>query len=356
MVQVYRRHNPARCGYTSLRDRRCNCPLWVVGYVDGKRIRKALKTRNYDAAQRQVRAWEVEGTQPGPPARATIEKLRDRFLADAAARHLAPETIRKYKYVFRHLLAFARATGLVFVGDLGVEQLTTYRATWKLAASTAAHWTEILRTVFHFAVAQKIASTNPAVRLRLPNTKAKPTLPFTQAQMDKIIAAAETDPRTLAFIYVMRFGGLRISDCTLLAATALQDGDKLHLYTAKTGQPVRVPLPAYVVKALRAVPHQSPGYFFWSGHSTVPGATAIWRKRVAAVFAKAGVEGNCHMLRDTFAVGLLQAGVSIENVATLLGHSSIKITQAHYAPWVRTRQDALERAVYNAHETGAELD
>lgn len=354
-MQVYRRHNPALCNYTTIAQHRCHCPIWVDARINGQRVRRALKTRDWDKAQKQVRAWEVEGAEPTPPARATVEQLRDRFLADAAARHLASETIRKYKYVFRHLLAFARLRGLVFVADFDVEQLTAYRATWKLGPRTAAHWTEILRTLFHFAVAHRMAPGNPAVKLRLPNTKVKPTLPFTQDQMDKIIAAV-TDPRTLAFIYVMRFAGLRISDATMLAATALQDGDKLHLYTAKTGQAVRVPLPRYVVQALRAVPHLSPGHFFWTGNSTLQGATAIWRKRVAAVFTKAGVKGNPHMFRDTFAVGLLQAGVSLENVAALLGHHNIKITQQHYAPWVRTRQDMLEREVYKAHETGPELD
>ena len=47
--------------------------------------------------------------------------------------------------------------------------------------------------------------------------------------------------------------------------------------------------------------------------------------------------------RDTFAVNLAQAGVSLENVSTLLGHQSIRITQKHYSPWIKTRQDALDR-------------
>jgi hypothetical protein len=47
--------------------------------------------------------------------------------------------------------------------------------------------------------------------------------------------------------------------------------------------------------------------------------------------------------RDTFAVSLLTCGVSLVSVSHLLGHQSIKITQRHYAPWVKARQDALDR-------------
>jgi len=47
-------------------------------------------------------------------------------------------------------------------------------------------------------------------------------------------------------------------------------------------------------------------------------------------------------------VGLLEKGVSLETVSILLGHQSIKITQKHYAPWVKTRQDALDKEVSRA--------
>jgi hypothetical protein len=37
--------------------------------------------------------------------------------------------------------------------------------------------------------------------------------------------------------------------------------------------------------------------------------------------------------------------VPIETVSILLGHSSIAVTNRHYAPFVRSRQIALEEAV-----------
>jgi integrase/recombinase XerD len=39
------------------------------------------------------------------------------------------------------------------------------------------------------------------------------------------------------------------------------------------------------------------------------------------------------MFRDTFAVELLLAGVPIDQVSLLLGHSSVKVTEKHYAPF-----------------------
>ena len=54
------------------------------------------------------------------------------------------------------------------------------------------------------------------------------------------------------------------------------------------------------------------------------------------------------MLRDTFAVEMLLAGVPLEQVSILLGHKSVKITEKHYAPWVKARQELLAANVRKA--------
>jgi site-specific recombinase XerD len=51
------------------------------------------------------------------------------------------------------------------------------------------------------------------------------------------------------------------------------------------------------------------------------------------LFKREGVSKDfAQRFRDTCAVELLLAGVSTEEVAMLLGHSNITITQKHYSP------------------------
>jgi integrase/recombinase XerD len=105
-------------------------------------------------------------------------------------------------------------------------------------------------------------------------------------------------------------------------------------------------LPSAVVEALDKVKSIDPKFYFWSRRSTPEGGASLWRGRLARVFEDAKIEGgHSHRFRDTFAVSLLASGVSMQDVSTLLGHRSIKITQKHYAPWDQSRQTALDNAL-----------
>ena len=78
-------------------------------------------------------------------------------------------------------------------------------------------------------------------------------------------------------------------------------------------------------------------------------ATGIWQRTLHALFKLAGVKnGYAHRFRDSFSVGLLLAGVPIERLSILLGHSNIKVTQQHYNPWLRDRQLQLEADLQRA--------
>ena len=51
--------------------------------------------------------------------------------------------------------------------------------------------------------------------------------------------------------------------------------------------------------------------------------------------------GHPHMIRDTFAIEALLAGVPVDQVSRMLGHKSIVTTERHYMPFVRARQEQL---------------
>jgi len=97
---------------------------------------------------------------------------------------------------------------------------------------------------------------------------------------------------------------------------------------------------------------ENPRYFFWNGTSVSASPGKRWWSTLKKIFSAAGIpDAHTHMLRDTFAVEMLLAGVPIDQVSSiLLGHSSAKITEKHYLAWVKARQEQLEQSVRRAWE------
>lgn len=107
------------------------------------------------------------------------------------------------------------------------------------------------------------------------------------------------------------------------------------------------PLPPEV-KAMKAVVNERPEYFFWDAKSERETTVKSWNRVFQKLFASAEppiVGGHPHRFRDTFAISLLLKGVELSHVSILLGHSSVKVTERHYSPWVRARQEQLEADV-----------
>jgi integrase len=111
----------------------------------------------------------------------------------------------------------------------------------------------------------------------------------------------------------------------------------------KTGSPLSVKLPKDLIKKLNELPGKE--YFFRSGKGKLATVVGNLRSTLASVFKLAGVKGHPHRFRDTFAVQLLEQDVPIRTVSLLLGHTSIRTTEKHYAHFVRSQQRLLDEAV-----------
>ena len=297
-----------------------------------------------------MRKWEAEGQRIEKPKPLTVKEACDKFLVDAEARNLREPTLYKYRLLFRQLQEFAALHSLSHITNFDVDAARRFRASWPNKNIAARKKLEAFRALFRFVHESGWIPTNPTTPLKPPKITEPPTAPFTKEEVTSILKACDSYPdkvnavRLRALVLLLRYRGLRIRDAATLSRNRIQ-GDKLFLYTAKTGTPVYCPLPPFVVEALNAIPERT-AYFFWTGNSTPKTAAGVWQESLKRLFILAGVpEGHAHRFRDTFSVGLLLAGVPIERVSILLGHQSVRITEKHYAPWVRERQEQLEADV-----------
>ena len=352
MLTLWRYHTQDCAHQHEGRDyAKCRCPIWMDWRVGGKRIRKSLKTRDWQIAQSRARDMEATGlTTGGAPI--TIEDALDKFIADANARGLRKPTLRKYDLLKRKLLAFCEDRGLVFLRQVDISQVREFRNSWKLSARTAVKALERLRSFFKFCTESEWLEKNPAKAIKPGKVEDADVLPFSQPEVEKILKACDSfngnGKRIRALANLMLATGLRIGDAsTISRGRFIQEGKgwKVVLRTAKSGTAVCIPVQKSIVEDVQALPGEHP---FWSGGSTPENCSSVWQEAFRKLFNHAGVKGHPHQFRHTFAKNLLVAEVPLETVSVLLGHRKLSITEKHYARFVPERQASIDRQIQKA--------
>lgn len=158
--------------------------------------------------------------------------------------------------------------------------------------------------------------------------------------------------RDEAIIKILLNTGLRVSElCALRLADVDMKTNKgtLVVRQGKGDKRRDIPMNKETVQAIQAWRKVRPGEFgdllFYGARGDALTASGIHR-RLADIGQQAKVDAHPHSLRHTFAKSLVDAGVTLEKVGALLGHSSLNTTRVYITPGERDLRDAVERLDY----------
>jgi len=361
-LTLYRRHEAA-CRFKRLKQyNKCDCPIWIGGQRNAVRTRRSMKTRDWSDAC--ARLTKLEAGEPVPQLETSrpVSFLVSAYIADCRRRKLAPNTIARYELALK---PFVATFGDTRVSHLTLGKLTDHQTEQDRATPGSGRLSLIvLRMLLNFAVDRDEygIARNPLRKLKAAKYEAAPTMPFTADEVTAMLAAcdelggnrrdvARERARAKALVLTLLYSGLRISDVTQLRRGDLDmTTRKLHLRVIKTKVPLYVTLHADAVAALKALPVESPIFFFWSGRGKLKVAINSLRTTIKNVAKRADVvNAHPHRFRDHFAIELLLNNVPIDRVQKLLGHKSVKTTQDRYAPHVAGMQRGLDEAVATLH-------
>jgi integrase len=263
----------------------------------------------------------------------------------------------------RHVLP---AFGGRALSSLRRGEVESWAARLPLSARTASQAAQYLSTLLESAVADGLLAVNPARGAKRPRIDREPVVPFTDAEVDALRAAAL--PRFGVALTLGLGAGLRQSEATGLTLDRVdflrrQLTVDRQLVTPKAGDPTfgppksrnsyrTVPLADSVVGALaRHVEVHGIGRDGLLLHG--PDGRPLRRQRFGELWrqlrTRAGLPtARFHDTRHTYASVLLSGGVSVPAAAEYLGHTPVVLLQtyAHLLPGDHERARSAAEAAF----------
>ena len=344
---------------------KCSCPIWCDGELDGKRVRKAMDTRDWARATRNLGKIEdpayglrpcaqpgcTEMVEGGRCAQHTREIPRAIAAYHQTHQDAAEGTKQSRKRTLERFEGFTATRGLSMIDRIDLEALNAFRSIREVSART---WTKELGTIrhfFRFCLDNEWIFRNWAEKVQMPkNLKPTEREPYEPNEVAKVIAACDQIGRgpyerlrARAIVLLLRYTALRISDVAILEKNRVRDGE-IFIRTTKNGKPVKLPVHADLQTALDVLPlpHAADGpdcpFFFWSGHGDRRTFVRDVTRTMSTVFKASGVaSAGSHRFRHTLATEVLEMGGTFEEAADILGDTEA-IVRKHYAKWSAGRQ------------------
>jgi integrase/recombinase XerD len=292
-------------------------------------------------------------------------------------RGLAEQTLEAYRRDLERYAATLTAARRTEIEDVSTQDVADFLAGLRegdethapLAASSAGRAVVAVRGLHAFALAEGLATQDPARLVRPPAPPRRLPRAISVTDVERLLDAAEVgqsalrDRALLELLYstgarISEAIGLDVDDLELSADSRSSSVAAVVRLNGKGGKQRLVPVggfardavDAYLVRARPALAtasgrgQPSPALFLNARGGRLTRQGAWGTLRAAAV--RAGLpEVSPHVLRHSFATHLLDGGADVRVVQELLGHASVTTTQVYTLVTV----DKLREVYASAH-------
>jgi integrase len=316
---------------------------WARAQRNGREVRESLKTTDRRVAESRYRDWfdRLNAIAWGDRPRRLFAEATKRFI-DEHLTHIKPSTARRYGVSLQWL---AEQFGGKYLDQITREQLAEFE-TWRRAMGasppTIRRDLACLSSMFTSCedwdwIAEGINPVRGFMRRRARRglSESPPrTRYLSVAEEQKLLQAAT--PAVRRAIVVAVDTGLRREEQFSLTWPQIDMRRGLITTTkqTKSGRSRSVPLPERAAQCLAQIRVSELGTVasLFVFHHDDGRRVLTMEKGIKAAVRRAGLKDvRWHDLRRTAGCRWLQAGRSMLEVSVLLGHSSVAVTEKHYA-------------------------
>lgn len=303
---------------------------WVRFQRNGKLTRRPARTgskRAAEAFERRLKE-EIDGAYRGELPDRTFNDMMARFLNEHCPT-LKKQSERRYRVSIKALQPHFNGILLKAIGRVQIHDFAVSRSR---IVKTVRPDLRCLSAAFQCAIDWGWVEYNPVMSLRKRRFADVPPRRryLTHDEYGRLIPQAKPYLRPLIVFAVAT--GLRLEEQLSLAWDRVDlNRREVHLVGTKSGTPRVVPLDDTAMGVLQAIQvrHLHSNWVFCKKdgsryHQVTRG--------LAGAAKRADIKDlRWHDLRRTFGSWHIQAGVSMDRVSKLLGHSSVVVTERHYA-------------------------
>ncbi|MDH4218569.1 MAG: tyrosine-type recombinase/integrase [Candidatus Aminicenantes bacterium] len=223
-----------------------------------------------------------------------------------------------------------------------IQRFIAWRQKEGNSKSTVNRYLALLKKMLNIAIEEGYLEQNPVTKIKFFSEKDNLKERILSDEEEKRLIEKSSD-HLKSIMTIALHTGMRLGEILNLQWDQIDfQGQSICVEKTKSGRSRTIPINPLLfkeLKELRSVNGQSP-YVFPNPDTGKPLTTV--KTGFNAACRRAGIEGlRFHDLRHTFGSRLVQKGVDIETVRSLLGHSSITITQRY----VHSTDDRKKAAV-----------
>lgn len=275
-----------------------------------------------------------------------MDELLDLFSSYLSVeRGLSANTLSAYNSDLQEWIQYLKDHEITRFDDVSREQILGYLE-WlgaRLSHRSRSRRLAAIRSFFRYLERTGRMKKNPAARIQFPKFNAKLPKVLSAAEVEALLNQPDISQplgqRDKAFLELFYATGLRVSELTDLQLQQIHFDAGYLVVRGKGDKERLVPMGEWAAEALTTYLREGrprllkKGFsqeVFLNHHGGKLSRQGVW-KIMKSYAVQAGIQQNLtpHMLRHSFATHLLENGVDLRSLQTMLGHVDISTTQIY---------------------------